>query len=311
MAVKIAFISASGGVGKTKIALLLTDFISKYFRDKRVLFIDLDPTAGASLLLMDDNAFADLCRDKKTLTDMLIAFQDGKPINVENYITRVRIYHRPIDFLVPGENPEDLMFQMDRLWDSPEPGELFSSFLKEGGVDSYYDVVVIDTIPFFIKRYTSLASYIADRSFIVMRPSLIDIRRTRKMLNEKILKIRPSNSYIIFNMADSRVRAGFALVQYYADEDFIRKSKDSIYKPSKEVEKRFETLKKEMDMLVGLNRATVLGIYLKRSTFIDEFPYRKGIEYEKLKATNIDELREIKGNITNFLRRLVEVSGLG
>ncbi len=55
--------------------------------------------------------------------------------------------------------------------------------LRRSGIDMF-DVVIVDTAPFFDKRYALIALHGMDKAVIVLRPTLTDTNRTNAMINK-------------------------------------------------------------------------------------------------------------------------------
>ncbi|MBF0607948.1 MAG: ParA family protein [Magnetococcales bacterium] len=71
----ISFINFKGGVGKTSNTVNIAGELA--LRGHRVLVIDMDPQANASVWLMDENSFFNMCNDKSKKT-LLHLFLTGK-----------------------------------------------------------------------------------------------------------------------------------------------------------------------------------------------------------------------------------------
>jgi chromosome partitioning protein len=83
---------------------------------------------------------------------------------------------------VPGEELEEII---EKLW-HPGGGGEFLDLLENSGVYTYYDYVIFDSAPFFDMRYTVLSIYAASKYVVLLRPSLIDARRTSRMISRLI-----------------------------------------------------------------------------------------------------------------------------
>lgn len=173
-----SFVSASGGVGKTKLSLMLAYHLSRSGR--KVLFIDLDPTAGASLTVFNEDEYDELVKSRKTLSDALEQNLIQKAIVEPSSVTATaKVGDALLDFVVPGER---LIRVVDELWKSSSAGLRFKRALESFIPFGKYDFVLVDNAPFFDPRYTALSLHISDCVFIPLRPSLIDLKRTARML---------------------------------------------------------------------------------------------------------------------------------
>lgn len=183
----VSFISASGGVGKTTLSLALTDYIYSNVRDpkqKRILLVDLDPTAGLSLSVLSEEEYDTLVEQGKTLCRLIESIERKVPagMKITDYIHRLsppQLKGVVFDLLLPGEELSD---RMTRLWESGSPGSRFKSYLERAGVYSEYNYVIFDSAPFFDRRYTVANLYASDKYIVVLRPGLVDLKRTLRML---------------------------------------------------------------------------------------------------------------------------------
>lgn len=182
----VAVISASGGAGKTTVALALAYYAAHTLADpRRALIVDLDPTAGLTLRALGDGGYGDLCRQGKTLYHMDLDFDRGTRVEVEKYVTRPGPAARAISnvaLLPPGEDDEGDLAARVENWFLFGDRERLARLLKESQALERYSYVVIDTAPFFDVRYTVAAVAAADVAVITLRPTLTEITRTIRML---------------------------------------------------------------------------------------------------------------------------------
>lgn len=178
----VSFISASGGVGKTTLSVFLAKWIldEKLAPASRLLLVDLDPTAGLSLSLMSERDYQQCVDDGKSLDRLYKDFSRGiSSLNVEDYAAPVSHGGFRLNLLIPGD---ELDIMAEELWRPGNPGPRFRRLLERSGVYSQYDFVIFDSAPFFDMRYTVLSLYAASKYVVVLRPSLVDFRRTLRML---------------------------------------------------------------------------------------------------------------------------------
>jgi len=178
----VSFVSASGGVGKTTLAI----FLAKWLVEKRLvsplklLILDLDPTAGLSLSLMDEDEYDNSLTKGSTLVNLYRDYNKGLMTRkISDYVTPVKHEGVELNILPPGEDLEQIV---EELWNTGRPGPEFRELLEKSGAYNFYDFIIIDSAPFFDVRYTVLSIYAATRYVIVLRPSIVDSRRTTRML---------------------------------------------------------------------------------------------------------------------------------
>ena len=180
----VSFISASGGVGKTTLSAYLAMWLleNKRVTSSRLLLVDLDPTAGLSLSLMREEEYQQSVDEKRSLVELYESFftRGVASANIEDFVTKVKHGGEYwLNILVPGE---ELDRMVDELWRPGNPGPSFRRLMERSGVYARYDYVIFDSAPFFDMRYTVLSLYAASRYVVVLRPSLVDFRRTTRML---------------------------------------------------------------------------------------------------------------------------------
>lgn len=181
----VGTMSAPGGVGKTTMAALL----GWLFREsgKRVLLIDMDPSVSLSwLLIRDDFELMDYEEKERTLTRIFqLKFEEERRVELKDFLITKRYPSGddlPIDLIIP-----DLKFTgiIDSLWvNRPRREDMLADVLEELEVRDKYDLTIVDTIPFFDRKYSILLTYAVDRMLVPLRPTIIDVYRTQTMLRE-------------------------------------------------------------------------------------------------------------------------------
>ncbi|RLG49710.1 MAG: hypothetical protein DRO00_09660 [Thermoproteota archaeon] len=210
--------SAPGGVGKTTLALLLGWFLRKDGR--KVLLIDMDPSSSLSLTAIRERATL-IIYERRGLTLSHIfkkVIEDRQQICFEDYlISRA---------FPPGEDVEldilmstlDLTRVIDSLWFNQRAKRevLLKELLEALEVRRTHECTIIDSIPFYDRKYVIMVLQGADKCIIPLRPSIIDVYRTEMMLNElpKIVNMGKeelmSKVGLVFNM----VRRGSKQIKY-------------------------------------------------------------------------------------------------
>jgi chromosome partitioning protein len=178
----VSFVSASGGVGKTTLAIFLAKWLveQRYVSPLKLLILDLDPTAGLSLSLMDEDKYDDSLTKGSTMVNLFRDYSKGLITRkISDYVTPVKHEGVELNILPPGEDLEQIV---EELWNTGRPGPEFREVLEKSGAYNLYDFIIIDSAPFFDVRYTVLSIYAATRYVVVLRPSIVDSRRTARML---------------------------------------------------------------------------------------------------------------------------------
>jgi len=183
----IPVISASGGAGKTTLSLLLAYVLVKHVGvdPKRVLLIDLDPTAGLTLRVFGDEAYDEMCKRRRTLYHMDLDSK-VKNVRVEDYVSYPGRYAEALSnvaVLPPGEDDRGDLRSRVEDWFKYGDREALVHLLERAGALSQYDYVVIDTAPFFDVKYTVAAVVASKRVVVPLRPTITDITRTKRMVS--------------------------------------------------------------------------------------------------------------------------------
>ena len=141
---------------------------------------------------------------RKTLSDALEQHFQKANVEPSSVIVQAKVGDAFFGFVLPGEK---LISVINELWRSSSAGQRFKKALESFIPFADYDYIVIDNAPFFDPRYTALSLHISDCIFIPLRPSLIDLKRTLRMISwledemetvENGEKLR-ENIYAVFN----------------------------------------------------------------------------------------------------------------
>jgi len=208
----IALVSAPGGAGKTTLAICLATCLK--VDGYNVAIVDMDPSGGLSLYLLGCERYDELEREKKTVADMFreVFFEEKKP-DLENYIQKVKLGNNVIDLVSSGDRLSDVL---GNIWFGGRfvnPGASLYRVLKESGLLDAYDVLLVDTIPFYEYRYTALAIAACDRYIVPTTPTRLDMERTVRMLRKLAplssdLRLGRGEFYSRFGVAFNKVRRG-------------------------------------------------------------------------------------------------------
>lgn len=168
-----SIINMKGGVGKTTLTFNLARFLSER-RNKRVLLIDLDPQANASIVSTEPEAYKEHCQTKKTVADIFInAFRTYGPVSFP-----AKIPEKLDEFIFPVyRNDQGGHFHLI-------PSELILSSVLKGmtlgpfdldllisqDVRERYDYILVDCAP----TYSSLTTVAFNSTKAVLIPMIAD-----------------------------------------------------------------------------------------------------------------------------------------
>ncbi|ADN50737.1 ParA family protein [Vulcanisaeta distributa] len=203
----IAFISASGGAGKTTLAV--NTAASLAIDGRKVLFIDFDPSAMATRVLLGRTF--DECNLKtlmKKLTDYKKGYLKSMPTVNECLHQHVIPGNNAAFYVLPGGNLDEISSDIKNV---PDWGLLLRSLIdklmEEVGYD--FDVIILDS-PNWVYQFFEMTFPLAPLYVAITRPGLQEInkfvdflRRIMNMLyNQKIFIPRNKNyesliSYVV------------------------------------------------------------------------------------------------------------------
>ena len=293
----VSFISSSGGVGKTKLSLILSYYLRGLH--EKVLLVDMDPTAGASLLLLSDEEYMKYVEDGKTLSSLMKRYLSKSEVEFDRAVVNVKMGDRFIDLLIPGD---DFIEYVEKIWQTASPGPRFRKMFKYIIPLERYDFIIIDNAPFFDPRYTSLALYVSEKFFIPLRPSLVDLKRTLSMV-EKIRdeltvaleifspktdvgRFMEQNMNAVFNLVPSNPKtAEHVFVRNFLDIDH---SLVGLHPDTRKRVQRLLTISTKLK-----NQISFLQSYIKTLAPIERFP------------TEVDGVLEKTGDFTREASRVL------
>jgi chromosome partitioning protein len=147
----VSFVNFKGGVGKTVSAVNISGFLAGEF-GKKVLLIDIDPQANATLHLMEEERYCDEGgRTKiKTLYDVFEKYKAHMPssskINLSDVILTNVVQRGPPNIVNLHLLPSDLrLVDADREFTGDAKAVMLKRELEE--VKDNYDYIIIDCPP--------------------------------------------------------------------------------------------------------------------------------------------------------------------
>jgi len=175
MTAKLAsIINMKGGVGKTTLTFNLASYLAEIYH-KKVLLIDLDPQANATIVSTDPIKFKEHCKSKKTIADVFIhAFRTYGPIKQATQPPLVMA-----DFIYSAFQDKATGGQFDLV-----PSELMLSSVLKGmtlgpfdlnqlvteDVREQYDFILVDCAP----TNSSLTTVALNTTGAVLIPMIAD-----------------------------------------------------------------------------------------------------------------------------------------
>jgi chromosome partitioning protein len=167
----ISLVNMKGGVGKTTVAVNLAAYLVREHQ-KRVLLVDLDPQANASLSLMPEKTWSEWTETNGTMADVFglgsKKKQDAEHAKLENCIVHDVVPEIPgLDLL-----PSHLRLTFLDLDLAARPGRERIFTRKLDKVLGDYDVILCDCPP-NLQTATQNALYASDYFLVPMQPDFL------------------------------------------------------------------------------------------------------------------------------------------
>lgn len=169
---KVSIINMKGGVGKTTLTFNLAIELAER-KGKKVLLLDLDPQANATIVGTDPMLYRDHRRHKKTIADVFInGFRTygpitpglQKPLAIDDFIYSIPCRGRGKFDLVPSE------LLLSSVLKGMTLGPYDLDKLITADVEKAYDYILIDCAP----TYSSLTSIALNTTKAVLIPMIAD-----------------------------------------------------------------------------------------------------------------------------------------
>ncbi|MFJ8529653.1 ParA family protein [Bacillus sp. NPDC094106] len=180
----ISFINMKGGVGKTTLCIGIGEYLAN-FKEKKILFIDLDPQFNATQSIMDltdnEDEYMDDFRHRITIRKV---FEDTKTISERPKLPDVSEVILNFD---TEPNINLICGTIDIIKDDTSNKSLFkrlNKFINEHRLKERYDFIFIDCPP-TISFYTDAALYASDYYIVptrVDRYSILGIKMLKNVI---------------------------------------------------------------------------------------------------------------------------------
>lgn len=180
----ISFVSPSGGAGKTVMSVLTAGALA--MRGHRLLFVDFDPSASATLYLLD--GYVEDC-DLKTLLRGLVDWKLGRTTRLtkaEECIRRHRVLgsERASFDLLPGGNLDDVRTEAQSL---PRWGSLLEDLIRP--LREKYDYAVVDC-PNWLFPLFPMTVHLTSYYVVLTRPGESELLKTKTFLQRIFLMMK-------------------------------------------------------------------------------------------------------------------------
>ncbi len=222
----ISVINMKGGVGKTTLTLGIGEYLAHY-KNKKVLFIDVDPQFNLTQTLMNEYNLEDLYMNEYTLE--------------KNNRTVMRLFQSQttISKKIELPNPEEVIITLDNYIDII-PGTIdlilvesddgskarrLRKFIKENNLREFYDYIFIDCPP-TITVYSNAALIASDYYLVpnrIDRYSVLGIKLLKQSIdrlkdNEEI-DIKPLG--IVYTMVDEDLKKAEGVREVFENNDIV------------------------------------------------------------------------------------------
>lgn len=208
----ISFVSASGGVGKTLFSILTAGAMA--IKGKKVLLVDFDPSAAATLYLLRDSDVQCSVRDVlKDLVDVYRGARAGRTIEVAQCLRLHRVVGQEsaVFKILPGGNVDDIRSDIQSVanWHRLLSEAIYSIKEKE------INYVVVDA-PNWVFPLFPMTVHLTSFYVVLTRVSESEIQRTKVFLRRifntmrNAFKIEQPELYalVLFNQFRSNMQGG-------------------------------------------------------------------------------------------------------
>lgn len=210
----ITFINMKGGVGKTTLCLGMGEYLANY-KDKKILFIDLDPQFNTTQSIMDltdnEDEYMNDFRHRITIRKV---FEDTKTISERPRTPSVS------EVILKFENEKNIDLicgTIDIIKDDTSNKSLYkrlNKFINEHKLKEKYDFIFIDCPP-TISFYTDAALFASDYYIVpakIDRYSILGIKLLKTVIENLVfdeeLKIVPLGIVYTMRRPEETMKTG-------------------------------------------------------------------------------------------------------
>ncbi|PFC04499.1 chromosome partitioning protein ParA [Bacillus thuringiensis] len=222
----ISFINMKGGVGKTTLCIGIGEYLAN-FKEKKVLFIDLDPQFNTTQSIMDlTNNEEEYMEDFRHRITIRKVFEDTKTISERPKLPDVS---EVILNFETEPNIDLICGTIDIIKDDTSNKSLYkrlSKFINEHKLKEKYDFILIDCPP-TISFYTDAALYASDYYIVpakVDRYSILGVKMLKTVVEnlkyDEEIDITPLGIvYTMRKQGDETKKTGEIRSRFESDED--------------------------------------------------------------------------------------------
>ena len=267
----VAFISAPGGTGKTTLSLHFSYYLVKEKRLENVLVVDVDPSAGLTLMLFMDK-YEELIKQKRTLPHMMEDMLFHSAIRtIDDYVQSYNLHGAIVNVLPCCEYLSTVIYR--GMGEGRKVVDFLKTVLRDSGAYDKYDLIVLDVVPFFERIYTSLALYAADRYAVVVTPTRSDLVRTRRMLD--VLINQMVSERVVNNEREALERFAIIFNKARGGEKSIIEGQTS-----KAVTSAFVNALNKLRSM-GINEVGIIGYFVEIPRFLEGKAFKSGSDAQR------------------------------
>ena len=224
----VSFINMKGGVGKTTLCIGIGEFLA-HFKDKKILFIDLDPQFNTTQSLMNHYDLEEKYMDEFSKNNVTVCkiFESPTKVSVQPTLPSLDEVIVELDEnidIIPGSI--NLIFEDKNR--SSSISRRVKKFINDNALKTVYDFIFIDCPP-TISLYTDAALIASDYYVVpnkVDRYSILGIKLLDQVITrlafDEDLTIKPLG--IIYTMLDYNItQKSQRIIDTFEKSDIVKK----------------------------------------------------------------------------------------